>query len=86
MGGQVIIVSEQSADATPRVRTERPTSTRSRSSAAHYDTPWYTDARPISVHTEEVTGSIPVSPTQVSALINDLAAKYSPQYSTEVQQ
>jgi hypothetical protein len=38
------------------------------------------------VHTEEVTGSIPVSPTQVSALINDLAAKYSPQYSTEVQQ
>jgi hypothetical protein len=52
-GDQVIIVSEPSADATRRVRTERPTSARSRSSAPHNDTPWYTDARPISVHTEE---------------------------------
>jgi hypothetical protein len=38
------------------------------------------------VHTEEVTGSIPVSPTQVRALINDLAATDLRQYSTEVQQ
>jgi hypothetical protein len=38
------------------------------------------------VHTEEVTGSIPVSPTQVRALINDLAVMDSPQYSNEVQQ
>jgi hypothetical protein len=38
------------------------------------------------LHTEEVTGSIPVSPTQVSALINDLAATDLLQYSNEVQQ
>jgi hypothetical protein len=30
------------------------------------------------VHTEEVTGSIPVSPTQVRALINDLVVEHLP--------
>jgi hypothetical protein len=70
MGDQVIIVSEQSADATPPVRTERPTSARSRSSAAPYDTPWYTDARPISVHTEVfMDGARPRSPTKDATLV-----------------
>jgi hypothetical protein len=59
----VIIVSESSAKVTLRVRTERCAPVRSRSSAAHNDTLRYADARPISVHTEEVTGSNPVSPT-----------------------
>jgi hypothetical protein len=82
----MIIVSEPSAEATQPVHTSRYTPARRRSSAARNDTLRYADAQRISVHTEEVTGSIPVSPTQVRALIGDLAAKYSPQYSNEVQQ
>ena len=65
-GGQgfvLIIVSEPSAEAARRVRTGRYTPARSRSSAAHNDIPRHADSQPISVHTEEVTGSIPVSPT-----------------------
>jgi hypothetical protein len=52
----VIIVSEPSAEAPPRVRIERSSPARSRSSAAHNDTPRHTDAWPISVHTEEISG------------------------------
>jgi hypothetical protein len=37
------------------------------------------------VHTEEVTGSIPVSPTQVRGPVRDLRAGLSPLYSSEVQ-
>jgi hypothetical protein len=59
----VIIVSEPSAEATRPVSTGRYIPVRSRSSAAHNDTPRYADVRRIRVHTEEVTGSIPVSPT-----------------------
>jgi hypothetical protein len=62
-GVAMIIVSEPSAEATQPVRTERSIPACSRSSAAHNDTPKHADARPIRVHTEEVTGSIPVSPT-----------------------
>ena len=47
----VIIVSEPSAEAARRVRTDRSTPARSCSSAAHNDTPRHADARPISVHT-----------------------------------
>jgi hypothetical protein len=82
----MIIVSESSAKATQLVRTDRYTSPRHRSSAPRDDALSYVDARPISVHTEEVTGSIPVSPTQLRILINDLVATNSPQYSNEVQQ
>ena len=57
MGDHVIIVSKPSADATRRVRTGWCTPARSRSSVAHSATPWWTNARPISVHTEEHTRS-----------------------------
>lgn len=53
----MIIISESSADVTQPVRMGRHTAACSRSSAAHDDTQKYTDARPISVHTEEVTKS-----------------------------
>ncbi len=85
-GANVIIVSKSSAEATQPERTGRYTPARRRSSAARDDTPGHADPRQISVHTEEVTGSIPVSPTQVRALMNDLAATDSLQYSNEVQQ
>jgi hypothetical protein len=55
-GGQglaVIIVSEPSAETARRVRTDRSISARSPSSAAHNNTPTYTDAQPINVHTKE---------------------------------
>jgi len=52
-GVTMIIVSESSAEATQPVRTGRPIPARSRSSAAHNDTPKHADARPIRVHTEE---------------------------------
>jgi hypothetical protein len=65
-GSGVIIISEPSAEAVPRVRKGRSSPVRSRSSVAYNDTPRYADARRISVHTDEVTGSIPVSPTQNS--------------------
>jgi hypothetical protein len=52
----VIIVSESSAEATRRVRTGRYTPADSRSSAARNETPWYAEARPISVHTEVLAG------------------------------
>jgi hypothetical protein len=56
----VIIVSEPSAEVARRVRTGRSAPVRSRSSAAYNDTPRYADARPISVHTEVLTGiSVP---------------------------
>ncbi len=58
----MIIVSEPSAEATRRVRTERCAPARSRSSAVHNNTPGYADARPISVHTEECAGAIPNHP------------------------
>ena len=38
------------------------------------------------IHTEEVTGSIPVSPTQVRGPVPDLGAGFSTLYSSEVQQ
>jgi hypothetical protein len=63
----MIIVSESSAKATQPVRTGRYTPARLRSSAAPSNTPRYADVLPISVHTEEVTGSIPVSPTTITA-------------------
>lgn len=47
----MIIVSESSAEVTLRVRTERCATVRSRSSAAHNDSPGHADAQPISVHT-----------------------------------
>lgn len=50
----MIVVSEPSAETTRRVRTRRSTPAHSRSSAAHNDTPRHADARPISVHTEEI--------------------------------
>jgi hypothetical protein len=53
----MIIVSEPSAETARRVRTDRSISARSPSSAAHNNTPTYTDARPINVHTEEVNRS-----------------------------
>jgi hypothetical protein len=59
----VIIVSGPSAKAAQRVRTGRYTPVGCRSSAARSGIPRYSDAQPISVHTEEVTGSIPVLPT-----------------------
>jgi hypothetical protein len=62
-GLSMIIVSDSSADATQPARIGRYTAACSRSSATHDDTHRYTDARPISVHTKEVTSSIPVSPT-----------------------
>jgi hypothetical protein len=57
----MIIVSESSAEVTLRVRTERCATVRSRSSAAHNDTPRHADAQRISVHTEEVNDSRPVN-------------------------
>jgi hypothetical protein len=63
----MIIVSESSAEATLLVRTGCYTTARLRSSAAPNDTQRYADIRPISVHTEEVTGSIPVSPTSTNS-------------------
>ncbi len=62
-GANMIIVSESSAEAAQPERTDRYTPACRRSSAARNDTPRYADVRSISVHTEEVTGSIPVSPT-----------------------
>jgi hypothetical protein len=53
----VIIVSETSAEVTPRVRTERSAPVRNRSSATHNHTTRHADARPISVHTEVLAGS-----------------------------
>ena len=38
------------------------------------------------VHTEEVTGSIPVSPTQVRSLMQVFASCQKPPYSSKVQQ
>jgi hypothetical protein len=61
----MIIVSEPSAEATQPVRMGRYAPARRRSSAACNDTLRYAVARPISVHTEEVAGSIPVSPTTI---------------------
>jgi hypothetical protein len=60
----MIIISESSAEATQPVRTSRYPPTHRPSSTACNDTAWHANARPISVHTEEVTGSIPVSPTK----------------------
>jgi hypothetical protein len=59
----MIIVSESSAEVRQLKRTRRYPPASCRSSAARNGTPRYADAQPISVHTEEVTGSIPVSPT-----------------------
>jgi hypothetical protein len=59
----MIIVSGSSAKATQPVRTGRYTPAHRPSSAARSDTHRYANARRIRVHTEEVTGSIPVSPT-----------------------
>src|SRR5437763_1866939 len=61
----MIIISESSAEATQPERTGRYTPARRRSSAPRNDTPRYANAWPISVHTEEVTGSIRVSPTHL---------------------
>jgi hypothetical protein len=82
----MITVSESSAKVTRRARTGQRASTRNRSSAALNDTHRHTNVRRISVHTEEVTGSIPVSPTQVRGLINDLAARFCAEYSSKVLQ
>jgi hypothetical protein len=62
-GSGLIIVSEPSAEATRPVRTGQSAPACSRSSAVRSATPRYAGTRPIRVHTEEVTGSIPVSPT-----------------------
>jgi hypothetical protein len=59
----MIIISDPSADATCPVRIGRYTPVHSRSSPADNDTPKYTGPQRISVQHEEVTGSIPVSPT-----------------------
>lgn len=50
----VITVSEPSAKATRLVRTEQYAPAHSRSSAAHNDALRHENARPISVHTQEV--------------------------------
>lgn len=63
----MIIVSDPSADATRPFRTGRYTAARRRSSTARSDTPRYTGARPISVHTEDAPAGIPV-PSQVSGI------------------
>lgn len=53
-GLQVIIISEPSAEPARRAHTDRSTPARNRSSTAHNDTPRHADARPISLHTEEI--------------------------------
>jgi hypothetical protein len=47
----IITVSGPSAKAAQRVRVDRHTPARSHSSAPHNNTPRYTDARPVRVHT-----------------------------------
>jgi hypothetical protein len=59
--GSPCIFSESSTETARRVRTDRSASARSRSSAAHNNASWYTDARPISVHTGVLAGiSVPL--------------------------
>jgi hypothetical protein len=72
-GVAVIIVSEPSAQVARRVRTERSAPVRSRSSAAHNDTPRYADARPISVHPEVLAGvSVPSGVPGIAWLKNSM--------------
>jgi hypothetical protein len=54
---EMIVVSKSSAEAMRGVRTDRYTPARRPTSAAHHDTPKNANARPISVHTEEVNRS-----------------------------
>jgi hypothetical protein len=60
----MIIVSESSAEATGPVRTGRSTTVCSGSSVVRNDTPRYTNARPISVHTEVLAGIAAISDVQ----------------------
>ena len=65
----MIIVSEPSAKTTRRVDTGRSTPVYSRISMPRNEASRHVDARPISGHTEEVTGSIPVSPIQSYTMV-----------------
>ncbi len=70
--GWVIVVSRKSAAGTAlRGRTHHSTPPSPLMSSG-YGTPRQPRPRPIRVHTEEVTGSIPVSPTQVRGPVRDL--------------
>ncbi len=64
-GLQVIIISEPSAEPARRARTDRSTPARNRSSTAHNDTPRHADARPISLHTEEIMSRPGADPVQI---------------------
>ena len=72
LDGWVIVVSRKSAAGTAlRGRTHHSTPPSPLMSSG-YGTPRQPRPRPIRVHTEEVTGSIPVSPTQVRGPVRDL--------------
>ena len=72
LDGRVIVISRKSAAGTAlRGRTHHSTPPSPLMSSG-CGTPRHPRPRPIRVHTEEVTGSIPVSPTQVRGPVRDL--------------